>query len=757
MAKKSASIRRGPQPDTNSQINRTSIAGEPVGLMLCGGLSLVLLLMRFFCVAESADRGETLWIVSFWMVALFVWVVVSWKSSFPITPSGWFGIGVALLAIGHVVSSLIVVITIGDKRAAINLAWEWIGVATGWFLLRQQCQFVAFRQELLAGLIAAGASIAGLGLYQHYVEFPAMAAKYGPLFDRLKVADPVEASAIRKELVKEEIPVEGPAFTLFEKRLRDSREPNGFFGLANNLGGFLSVCLILSVSVSASHWQSSDREKWGRLVFWMTILLLLSWCLLLTKSRTAWIGTVVGLCLQVLLTRNIKLKGMSWRLVLGVMVLLGLAGWGLGRVGGLDKQVLTEAPKSLQYRLQYWSATLPMIRDHLVFGVGPGQFRWNYLFYKLPEASEEISDPHNLLLDVAANAGLVAVLGLLIIVLFLSKTAVDLGDVPKPSESSGRPIVLYLVLSFIGMAWTIYLFTGADDRLLFLLPLVATLFWFIRRGLLLDCANSPGIAFGWVSASFSLLVHLCGAGGIGMPTICLLLMALIAAADGSRPDWAKSSGNLKFRNAAILGTISFGLFVALFVTGIQPVAIVNKKLSAGDQLVQRGMPDAAEREYIAAEAADRWSAEATRRRAELAYRRAQSDQFHSNDSFQTAVGLMREIKLRDPTSFRDDVRLGAWWIERWYSTKDARDAAEAVEAYERVLARYPTNASIMAELAFARDSAGFVDAAKDVARQSLRQDAINHERGHLDRYLTHQVRIRLESLLNSPHEEKQGI
>ena len=113
---------------------------------------------------------------------------------------------------------------------------------------------------------------------------------------------------------------------------------------------------------------------------------------------------------------------------------------------------------------------------------------------------------------------------------------------------------------------------------------------------------------------------------------------------------------------------------------------------------------------------------------------------------------MRDVKLRDPTSFRDDVRLGAWWIERWYSTKDAKDAEEAVAAYERVRARYPTNASLMAELAFARDSAGFGDSAKEVARQSLQQDAINHERGHIDRYLTDQIRIRLESLLDSPKE-----
>ena len=95
MVNKSASIRRGPQPDSILQISRSAAASEPVGVMLCGGLIIVLLLMRFFHVAESADQGETLWIISFWLAALFLWLTVSWRSSCRIAPLGWFGMAVA--------------------------------------------------------------------------------------------------------------------------------------------------------------------------------------------------------------------------------------------------------------------------------------------------------------------------------------------------------------------------------------------------------------------------------------------------------------------------------------------------------------------------------------------------------------------------------------------------------------------------------------------------------------------------------------
>ncbi len=46
-------------------------------------------------------------------------------------------------------------------------------------------------------------------------------------------------------------------------------------------------------------------------------------------------------------------------------------------------------------------------------GVGPGNFAAPYLRYKLPEASEEILDPHNLFLEVWATGGFWALLALM--------------------------------------------------------------------------------------------------------------------------------------------------------------------------------------------------------------------------------------------------------------------------------------------------------------------------------------------------------
>ena len=69
---------------------------------------------------------------------------------------------------------------------------------------------------------------------------------------------------------------------------------------------------------------------------------------------------------------------------------------------------LTESPKSLGYRAEYWIGAWGVITDGprtWLTGHGPGNFSGPYVRHKLPRSSEEILDPHNLVLEVWATAG----------------------------------------------------------------------------------------------------------------------------------------------------------------------------------------------------------------------------------------------------------------------------------------------------------------------------------------------------------------
>lgn len=721
--------------------------------LIGSGLIICLLLIRFFMIAESASMGDSLWIVALWCAMLALWAAVLRGSQGLIF--GWLDAGVGLFVTGHITSAVAVIITSGDKRSAVNLAWEWMGIAAAWFLLRQLCRQAAFRRELVIGLISTGTAVAALGLYQHFIDFPQTAAKYGPMIDRLKQADPAEAANLRRELAREHIPVEGAALILFDKRLRDSREPLGFFALANTLGGFLGICLVLAVCISGSQWQSGDRG-WQHVGAWALISSNLALCLVLTKSRTAWIGATMGLMLWFFGTRFTKLHRVHFRVVTAALIIAGVVGWGLFQFGGLDRQVLTEAPKSLQYRLNYWAATWKMIKDHPWLGVGLGQFRANYLFDKLPEASEEISDPHNLFLDTAANGGIAALIGLLAVCVVLVSRLRSAPTVDRDAEiPPDNLLVPCSVTACAAVAWLIFLFSGDDDRLLWILPVTVAFLWGIRRIVGRSHASFGAIRWGSIAAAISLLVHLMGAGGIGMPAITLLLLTLAALADGQMSGAISLSSRMSTLWSGLLLVFGIGLTIAVYLTGIRPVSEVVRRVSAGDQFFERGQLQAADAEYSAAAKADPFADEPWRRRAELAFRRAEAQQFQSNDSFLSAVRLMEEARSRNPGLFQLDRNLGFWWQARWQVTKQSGDAQEAVAAFQRAWSKYPTNAQLMADLAFALESAGTVSEAAGIAEKATRQDNINHQYQHVDRYLSDPIRTRLNQLTASHSEGRK--
>ena len=729
-----------------SRLNRPPSRVQQIGQ----GLILALLLARYFDVTESAAQGDTLWIVGLWFVGMLFWLIVSSKSTAVAGSFGWLDLGVVMLAGGHLLSALVIICTSGEKRSAINLAWEWSGVLVSWFLLRCEFRDFAFRREVLIGILATGTSAAGLGLYQHYVDFPQTAAKYGPLFERLKHADPAEAANIREALARDQIPIDGPGVTLFAKRL-SSREPLGLFALANTFGGFLAVCLILAVSIFVSNRQSGVFQVRKRQWLWMIVIVLLAWCLLLTKSRTAWIGTAAGLVVWTHCTGQLRITRTR---VIGFatsLLILAIIGWGLGQIGGLDKQVLTEAPKSLQYRLQYWSATCRMIKEHLWLGVGPGQFRSHYLFYKLPAASEEISDPHNLFLDVMANGGLMAAAGLcMVLVCLFRNLRIQSDNANRPSSLEFGRLICTVIFGLAAIAWCLLLITSYDDRLLVLLPLSVGLFWGFRRILGPSFADRNLVRFAALSAAFSLIVHLLGAGGIGMPAVSLLLLTLIAIADHGTADWKTNSPSRGMGRIIFLVVLGLGGVFGLYITAFRPVALAQANMLEGDRLAQKREYAKATSNYRMAAAADQVYAEPWRRQAQMEYYAAQADRFRSNDSFANAVRLMREAGKRDPGNFHDDQTLGDWWLAKWRVTKNPQDANEAALALGRACARYPTNAMLKADFVTALEAAGELLRASEVAVEALQQDELNHQRGHVDRFLDDSTRLVLEKLVHDP-------
>jgi hypothetical protein len=755
------------------------------------GMVVAVFFSRFFLPAESTVLGDTLWIAALWMLCGLAWAVGIWRCGFSRIRLDALDVAVAVWIGGQVVSALVVVLTVGDKRAAANMGWEWIAIGIVWLVFRHGIVEWSMRSAVLRSMMVTGAVLGGFGLYQHYVSHPQLVAEYGPLFDRLRTATASEAAVITQKLGRAGAPTEGPALVLFEKRLRDSSEPLGLFALANTLGGVLAACLLMTLGEAFA----ARRRGTGLnlLVPLIAAAVVMTWCLLLTKSRTAWMG---GMCGLVVLAapRAIRMAGSKLgfpanirRFLLpagisfvAVSVVIGL----LLVAGGLDRQVLSEAPKSLAYRIQYWQATSRLIADHLWLGVGPGNFRQHYLKYKLPEASEEIADPHNLFFEVAATGGIVSALGLTMFLglafVFAGKhvfaarglraapsdrstrvAAADSGTGVPGSPGAPDSIVYWsagggAVLAFAG---SLACFGEWEDRLL-----VLSVLWFIAAWVMKSSAATPrdegdGESLMPLAASVTLVVHLLGAGGIGMPGVSQILVALIAMSLPPIQIPAQSIPAARVPPVpfaptgrpigSLLAAFGFAALLAgLSATALLPVlecrSLLRQGVASGWSASSNGR-EAAMAYFRDAALADSWSAEPWRNLFD--YERSAAGGIHSNESFQVAVEHLLEASRRDPVNFWALRNLGTVWYQKWQRTGDAGDARQAVVWLRRAHELYPTNSAIQGELAFAMESAGEHEEAVNVARAALAQDAIYHQQGHVDRFLEDSVRRRLESLV----------
>jgi O-antigen ligase/polysaccharide polymerase Wzy-like membrane protein len=734
--------------------------------VVLSGLIAAVFFARCYLPTEATPQGETLWIVGLWLLIGIVASVAAWRSGRALRRLDGLDGSVLLLIGGQLVSAIVVVATTGDKRAAVNVAWEWFGVGIVWFLLRPRLVTASFREAFLQASIVTGLVLAGLGLWQHYVSQPRLAAEYGPLFDRLRVASGPEAEAIQRKLVAAGIPTDGPGLMLFEKRLRDSREPLGFFGLANTFGGCLAVWLVLAVAELSTEWRRGCA-RWGRLAVPFIVVGLIAWCLLLTKSRTAVMGAGCGMAMLFAGRRSPSLRLRRVIVFIGPGVGLLIAGVGLlFQFGGLDREVLSEAPKSLAYRLQYWQATSRLVADHVWFGVGPGNFRPHYLRYKLPEASEEIADPHNLFFDVAATGGAISLIGLALLIGLtliahggskrLALADAD-GECAAPARRPPQVEAAHSAFWFAGLA-PLLAFSGQlcwsgewDDR-----PLILMVLWFAvavawRQVVSRDAVKVRAQAhMGW-AAFVALAVHLLGAGGIAMPAVSQLLVALIALSLAPPDDSAAMPQPPASRRFAVIATALALAAIVFAWSALIPVTNGQRWLSLGNQLVMSADGRArAEGAYRAACRADDWSPEPWRHRAELAFERASAERFRSNESFETAVELLRAAIARDPVNFQGPRMLGNWWIARWRVTRSGDDAREAAQWLGRASDSYPTNALILAELTIALDADGQRGAAIATAKRAMAQDELNRKLGHVDRYLDDELVTRLRSVTEVP-------
>lgn len=373
--------------------------------------------------SEAPASGSGVLLILLWLLLLVAWAVATFIWPQAGLRWGWVDSLVTLFLVLHTASALVAV-SRGDARAAINLLWQGVGFGTCFFLARQLLTQPREGRAVCAVFVSLAVGLSVFGGYQYAYLTPLRRAQY--------------AAAPEQSLREAGLDFQpgSPERKLYEDRL-NSTEPCATFALTNSLAGFLAPWLVLTLAVGASVWR--DRKQRARTA---AIAALIGCCLLLTKSRSACLATGLGAFLiGVRVWRGGRWSG--WRVpLIGLVVVASVLAVAVV-AGSFDWLVLSEAPKSLLYRLQYWRATLNMIADQPWFGCGPGNFQHYYPAYKLPEASETIADPHNFLMEIWATAGTPTLLAFAAIWLALAwqlirRRGVD-GRDPRVSDATPSP------------------------------------------------------------------------------------------------------------------------------------------------------------------------------------------------------------------------------------------------------------------------------------------------------------------------------
>jgi hypothetical protein len=724
-------------------------------------LVLGLIVVRWLIPTESDVAGDTLWLVQLTLAAIVLWTWSCLRSRTFVVRCNLFDAALWALIAAHAISAGAVFLIGGDRRSALNMAWEWVGLGATFFLLRQTIVTALDARRLAAIVVALAVVLGGLGIWQHYVFYRLASQEYAALindYDRLQKtpdSDPRELGNLQLKLESQGIPTDEAGRKQYLNRLQFSSEAFGPFALANSFAGLLLVMLVLAGELFRT--LRGPRAP-SVIAAWVAAFLVLMYCLILTKSRTAWTGLVVAIGvwgITLLIRNRLRMQRKTW-LGIGLGAVIVLVLFAIAALGkGFDAEVLSEAPKSLSYRIQYWIGAARTVAASPIFGTGPGNFRQHYLRFKVPESSEEITDPHNWLLDLWASGGILAVVSFLAclalaVVLLRRGCGFDgepatLGDLERSGSASSWVADLpgpALGFFFAFVAPVAAASGNFDVWQLMLLVAWIGVFAILSRNL----GTTPLAGVALAAAVLGLLIHLSGAGGIEMPAIVQLLLVLTAFAFAT---YGRSQG-VQTSSRLILGIGGAGvvLFVCLLVTGTLPVVNRRAAMAAGEQaLLVDHQFERAVIDFGQAEVHDPFCPEPLDRLADAFFARWEArPESAALDSFAKARELLQAAMTLDPLNPSRYRRLGEFYLARFKQSQNLNDAQAAAEAFEQAVDRYPTDSALRAACATALAEAHLNTSAKGHAQRAIDLDEINHRWGHTDRYLSDETLTRLRRL-----------
>jgi putative inorganic carbon (HCO3(-)) transporter len=247
-----------------------------------------------------------------------------------------------------------------------------------------------------------------------------------------------------------------------------------YLGNPNLLAGYLIPAIAFSIA-AIFVWQS-----WMQKALAAVMVVVNSTCLALTFSRGGWIGLVFAIAVMLLLLAHwwsiyLPRFWRTWALPIvlgtaaGVVLLAVLVVEPLrDRVGSM---FVGRGDSSNNFRINVWLAAIEMIKDHPIWGIGPGNVAFNKIYPLYMKARYSALSAYSILLEVMLEAGII---GLIVFLWLLLTTATQGWNAIQRLREAGDRAGFWLIAAIASLAGMIG--HGLVDTVLYR-PEVNTLWW----------------------------------------------------------------------------------------------------------------------------------------------------------------------------------------------------------------------------------------------------------------------------------------
>ena len=606
--------------------------------------------------------------------------------------------GFAIVTVAAIISCFYA----SNTRLAINATLDWLCLPLVAMVLAQLLN-TSERRRIVIAVILGGAVVQALQCFEQFLAFGDTWDQYLSMKSDFWARQGVELDSQRVEL--------------YERRIL-AGETSGFFPHPNVAASYLTLCLFPAIGLLVAYWPAKDVKRGiGRLLGTMALVAVILAALALTNSNGARISIGVCLALWLLTARHKAWFDGHRRMVLR----LGWLGVVIGAAATIGHGLYHDKLPgwSLTFRWQYWKTSASMISDHGLTGVGRENFGRNYLAYKSIRSPEEVSNPHNLFVQAAADWGWLGLIGFLLMLYAVSAALIHRpsANVPDVTSNSmrGPPervrFALWGGLIFVAVTVLRIPMLGTDDpNYVYYMSMVSGLgfgfafllaAWTLTRidvGETLDRSLHTGVVFGLLA----FLVHETINFALFVPGSATTFFALLGVALSSCPKERDPSGGRAPRWRWGAFGVSVASLVVVFTIGWRPVVRSKEALDQAESVLlslETGtlQDQQAYAHLHRAMEADPLDPTPVRKYAQWLYPLTSISQL-ADQAWSEAEKAIEETITRDPKNVANVRTQMRFFAQRAKAMGMWDDYRAAIDAAKRVLIGYPQSPPDLAAL-----------------------------------------------------------